>query len=53
MGSAAAASTITETAADSGDFYRASANFTFNDKAVHSGELIILKQGGTYSTAGD
>ena len=53
MGSAAAASTITETAADSGDFYRASANFTFNDKAVHSGDLIILKQGGTYSTAGD
>ena len=53
MGSAAAASTVTETAADSGDFYRASADFTFNNQAVHSGDLIILKQGGTYSTAGD
>ena len=53
MGSAAAANTITGTAADSGDFYRASADFTFNNQAVHSGDLIILKQGGTYSTAGD
>ena len=53
MGSASEASTITGTAADSGDFYRASGNFTFNSQSVHAGDLIILKQGGTYATAGD
>ena len=53
MGSASEASTITGTAADSGDFYRASGDFTFNSQSVHSGDLIILKQGGTYSTVGD
>ena len=53
MGSASGASTITGTAADSGDFYRASGNFTFNSQSVHAGDLIILKQGGTYSTAND
>lgn len=53
MGSASEASTITGTAADSGDFYRASGNFTFNSQSVHAGDLIILKQGGIYSTAKD
>ena len=53
MGSVAVASTITGTAADSGDFYRASGDFTFNSQTVHPGDLIILKQGGTYSTVTD
>ncbi len=53
MGSVALARVITETAADSGDFYRASGDFVFNSETVHPGDLIILKQGGTYSTAED